>query len=192
MTTCQKCGEPADAIVLEVWYRLPEPEGFIPELWVPSPHQLTPRLGHAACYLAPDTWASFTVDDIVAAGGLDRWLSDLSPKRWVGAHLVRQLERLAMALLAARALAASQSRRTGTLARAISSATRAAVLERDNHRCRRCGVSADHAELVIDHVVPVSRGGGSDPRNLQALCAACNGTKHDQQPTGRDTLAAIR
>lgn len=38
--------------------------------------------------------------------------------------------------------------------------------------CRATGVP-----LVLDHVVPVAKGGKSDLSNLQLLCAACNAAK---------------
>jgi 5-methylcytosine-specific restriction protein A len=44
------------------------------------------------------------------------------------------------------------------------------ILARDRYACQRCGAAATH----VDHIVPVARGGADDPRNLQALCAACD------------------
>lgn len=55
--------------------------------------------------------------------------------------------------------------------RPIPAALRAAVYERDGHRCRRCG-TAD--SLSIDHVTPLARGGTDDSWNLQTLCLPCN------------------
>lgn len=55
---------------------------------------------------------------------------------------------------------------------------RRAIIARD-HVCRYCG-SSDR--LQIDHVHPVSRGGGSGPENLQALCAPCNRDKSNRLP----------
>lgn len=50
---------------------------------------------------------------------------------------------------------------------------RARVLDRDGHRCYRCGQPAD----TVDHVVPVARGGSHDDSNLAAVCAACHAAK---------------
>jgi 5-methylcytosine-specific restriction endonuclease McrA len=43
------------------------------------------------------------------------------------------------------------------------------------NRCLKCG-SVD--DLTIDHVVPLSKGGGSEFLNLQCLCRVCNSTKN--------------
>ena len=51
--------------------------------------------------------------------------------------------------------------------------TRQRVLDRDGHLCRGCGAPAH----VVDHITPIASGGTDDHSNLQALCAACNGTK---------------
>lgn len=48
------------------------------------------------------------------------------------------------------------------------------VLERDPHCCTNCG-SIDRLE--IDHIVPLARGGSSEPTNLQILCKRCNQKK---------------
>ena len=42
-------------------------------------------------------------------------------------------------------------------------------------RCLRCGASG---HLVMDHVIPLSRGGSNGPENIQPLCPRCNGFKH--------------
>lgn len=52
---------------------------------------------------------------------------------------------------------------------------RADVLERDGHVCRYCGSAEPPIEC--DHVVPVARGGTSDPDNLCACCKPCNASK---------------
>lgn len=56
------------------------------------------------------------------------------------------------------------------------------VLKRDNFKCCACGASPakDPAiELHIDHVIPWSKGGETEPDNLQTLCAICNIGKSD-------------
>ncbi|MBN6210644.1 MULTISPECIES: HNH endonuclease [Ralstonia] len=49
----------------------------------------------------------------------------------------------------------------------------------DGSVCAACGATSN---LVIDHVVPIVRGGSCDESNLQALCDPCNRAK------GRKTM----
>lgn len=51
------------------------------------------------------------------------------------------------------------------------------ILERDNFRCVFCGTSATESRLEVDHLVPVSRGGGDESANLAASCIDCNAAK---------------
>ncbi|GAB7049103.1 HNH endonuclease [Catenuloplanes indicus] len=54
------------------------------------------------------------------------------------------------------------------------------VKDRDNHTCLKCGISVavePHLLLEVDHIIPVSKGGLSEPDNLQTLCWRCNRTK---------------
>lgn len=56
--------------------------------------------------------------------------------------------------------------------------TRRGVLVRDGHRCAYCGAAGD----TVDHVLPVSRGGGCTWLNTVAACRACNGRKGSRTP----------
>jgi hypothetical protein len=56
----------------------------------------------------------------------------------------------------------------------VPDVVRVAVLVRDGARCRRCRSASN---LEIDHLVPISKGGGSDESNLQVLCRRCNRRK---------------
>jgi 5-methylcytosine-specific restriction endonuclease McrA len=51
---------------------------------------------------------------------------------------------------------------------------RAHVLRRDHDTCHYCGGVANE----VDHVIPVSRGGGHRTSNLVAACKACNAKKN--------------
>ncbi|MGH9825933.1 MAG: HNH endonuclease, partial [Blastocatellia bacterium] len=44
------------------------------------------------------------------------------------------------------------------------------ILMRDRFRCQYCGSKGTSFDLTLDHIVPRSRGGQSEPGNL---CAAC-------------------
>ena len=48
------------------------------------------------------------------------------------------------------------------------------VLMRDKNTCRICGSTNN---LTIDHITPISQGGGNDMDNLQVLCGSCNSKK---------------
>ena len=59
----------------------------------------------------------------------------------------------------------------------ISYELRQAVFERDNYTCQYCGRSYEEADLEIEHIIPISKGGNNDIRNLATACGACNRTK---------------
>ena len=50
-------------------------------------------------------------------------------------------------------------------------------------RCHYCGLPCPPAELTMDHVVPVSRGGRSTKGNLVPCCKTCNNQKKQLLPT---------
>lgn len=56
------------------------------------------------------------------------------------------------------------------------------VLRRDNHACRYCGATAPDVKLVVDHVVPESLGGATEPSNLVTACEPCNSGKTSRMP----------
>lgn len=59
---------------------------------------------------------------------------------------------------------------------------REAILRRDNWTCQCCGNSVfkePNLALEVDHIIPVSKGGKTEPNNLQTLCWKCNRRKSD-------------
>jgi 5-methylcytosine-specific restriction endonuclease McrA len=66
--------------------------------------------------------------------------------------------------------------------RAQSGKQRIRILARDKMRCQYCGVRGNVFELTLDHIVPRSQGGRSEPENLCAACRACNQRKGDRTP----------
>jgi len=52
------------------------------------------------------------------------------------------------------------------------------ITERDKKICQYCGKKAD--DLVIDHIIPWSRGGRHYPENLVVACRSCNSIKRDK------------
>lgn len=53
-------------------------------------------------------------------------------------------------------------------------AERFAVLQRDGFKCTYCGIKALEAQLVVDHVIPFSKGGETEIGNLATACVPCN------------------
>lgn len=59
--------------------------------------------------------------------------------------------------------------------RLMTDSLRYDILKRDNFRCQICGATAqDGWKLHVDHIVPVSKGGLTEPANLRTLCERCN------------------
>ena len=57
------------------------------------------------------------------------------------------------------------------------------LLLRDDSTCQYCGLTAPAAEMTVDHVVPVSRGGAPDTwENVVIACKRCNWRKADHLP----------
>ncbi|CAN5117290.1 HNH endonuclease [soil metagenome] len=77
--------------------------------------------------------------------------------------------------------------------RSKSGAKRLKIYMRDKHRCQYCNtkVGSNHptlhkkltiADLTLDHIFPVSRGGKTVPENLATSCKPCNQRKADRTP----------
>ena len=62
----------------------------------------------------------------------------------------------------------------------INSSLRKLIFERDLYRCINCGT---HKSLSVDHIIPVSKGGGNEIKNLQTLCTTCNSSKGSRSMT---------
>jgi hypothetical protein len=60
----------------------------------------------------------------------------------------------------------------------IPAKLRLQVIDRDNGRCRACGIG-DRDALQADHITPESKGGKTSLDNLQALCSVCNNRKQN-------------
>lgn len=64
--------------------------------------------------------------------------------------------------------------------RAIKKSVRFDVFKRDSFTCQYCGQKAPEVVLEIDHITPVSDGGGNDILNLVTSCRDCNSGKSDK------------
>lgn len=77
--------------------------------------------------------------------------------------------------------------------------TRRNVYLRDRFKCQYCG---EEKELTYDHVIPRSKGGSTDWKNIVAACFECNEMKADRtdivpmkvprEPTHAEMLALSR
>ena len=69
----------------------------------------------------------------------------------------------------------------------IKPKTRFDIFKRDNFTCRYCGRKTPAVVLELDHVIPQSKGGDSDPSNLVTSCYECNRGKRadllEEHPT---------
>ncbi|MDD2341576.1 MAG: HNH endonuclease [Tolumonas sp.] len=66
------------------------------------------------------------------------------------------------------------------------------VLKRDSFKCQYCGATAPDVVLHIDHISPVSKGGGNDIMNLITSCEACNLGKSDKELTDKSSIEKQR
>lgn len=59
----------------------------------------------------------------------------------------------------------------------VNYSQRERIIKRDKRRCRYCGIRVNKHTLVIDHVIPWSRGGRNTDDNLVVACVKCNTKK---------------
>ncbi|GAA3089657.1 HNH endonuclease [Streptosporangium carneum] len=115
---------------------------------------------------------------------VDRRMRDLRPAGWI-IRTYRDMANLSPDELLLEKIGAhiwEPGQRSAGL-RAISSKLRREVLERDHHRCVRCGISAGEpypddpsssARLTLGHVTPHKHGSAAHLENLITECARCN------------------
>ena len=56
----------------------------------------------------------------------------------------------------------------------ISWGVRKLIIKRDGFVCRYCGDMITRETHTIDHIIPASKGGDENPRNLVMCCGTCN------------------
>lgn len=72
---------------------------------------------------------------------------------------------------------------THKTSRTASKKLRAQIFERDQSTCQNCGANEETkpgVKLVLDHIVPYSKGGETTYENLQVLCRRCNINKNNK------------
>lgn len=62
------------------------------------------------------------------------------------------------------------------------SLSKANLLIRDAFECQYCGKELKPSTTTVDHVLPISRGGGRIWQNVVAACKPCNGKKDNRTP----------
>lgn len=67
------------------------------------------------------------------------------------------------------------------MSRSLSKKIRFEVFKRDSFTCQYCGRSAPAVVLQVDHIDPVSAGGGNEILNLLTSCVECNSGKSDRK-----------
>ncbi|MBE3039678.1 MAG: HNH endonuclease [Chloroflexi bacterium] len=78
--------------------------------------------------------------------------------------------------------------------RQVASGLRYSILERDGFTCQYCGGKAPAVHLTVDHILPASAGGLTDPNNLVVACVDCNAGKAAKIPVGPvdNTILALK
>ena len=76
---------------------------------------------------------------------------------------------------------------TGRVRHWITRERRLSIYERDGYVCHLCGVQCprefsveDRTSPTLDHLVPVSAGGGNESSNLRTACWSCNSSRRDR------------
>lgn len=64
----------------------------------------------------------------------------------------------------------------------IEQVSRMNVIKRDNSTCYMCGRKLGYSEMVLDHKIPLSRGGSHSEDNLAVACVPCNLRKGSKLP----------
>jgi 5-methylcytosine-specific restriction endonuclease McrA len=60
--------------------------------------------------------------------------------------------------------------------------TKHRLFVRDRHVCAYCGGHFAEADLTVEHIVPVSRGGRHEWTNVVTACRSCNTRKGNRRP----------
>lgn len=65
--------------------------------------------------------------------------------------------------------------------KSISFEDKCLINGKSNYRCAKCGkkLLVTDEDFSVDHVMPISKGGDNDLRNMVGLCVECNQAKGD-------------
>ena len=59
---------------------------------------------------------------------------------------------------------------------------RLTILARDGHACVYCAAPLSEETFVLDHILPVAKGGTNRKHNLVTACESCNGRRSEREP----------
>lgn len=65
----------------------------------------------------------------------------------------------------------------------IISFTKADIIRRDGLSCYLCDKKLTEKSAIVEHLIPLSRGGNHKPENVKISCAKCNNMKHNKTVT---------
>lgn len=82
---------------------------------------------------------------------------------------------------AARTYAARRRDRTKNAGGDFSVSDVAEILIKQSYKCVNCKTSL-RKNYHVDHIMPLSKGGGNGKDNIQCLCPTCNVRKHNKHP----------
>lgn len=71
-------------------------------------------------------------------------------------------------------------RRNKPTRRPVPSMMKSALYEKQRGTCNGCEEKFAKRNLEVDHIFPLSKGGQTEPANLQLLCGHCNRVKGDR------------
>ena len=75
-----------------------------------------------------------------------------------------------------------RGRHRSPLGRAHVGLSKYRLFARDRHVCAYCGTRCAEADLTVEHIVPVSRGGRHEWTNVVTACRSCNTRKGNRRP----------
>lgn len=77
---------------------------------------------------------------------------------------------------------ANQVRKVRKHGGVVEKIDRKEIIKRDNSTCQICGKVLSPREITVDHIVPISAGGGHIASNLRVACVNCNCSRRHNKP----------
>lgn len=146
------------------------------------------RVPEEALSAAAELWGldiDAAVPELVAAGIFERADNGCRWRDLLGCKLAADNR-----ISHRRAKAKRRAREAG--APIIEPVDRAEIILRDNGICHLCGKQPSEADLTIDHVIPLFRGGSHTKANMRVACRKCNSRKGTrllaELPAGRGNV----